>query len=83
MFVCFIFQDNLEKVENGKLIKEVLVPKEIILDTGLWKKGPAFPELKEYTLGVLERTLIFITHQTTFNAPSLPSIKRHQHSLSP
>lgn len=41
---CFDFQDILERDENGKLIKEVLVPKEKILNTGLWKKRSAFPK---------------------------------------
>lgn len=36
-FVCFAFQDNLERAVKRKFIKEVLVPKNTVLDTDLWK----------------------------------------------
>jgi hypothetical protein len=46
---CFVFQYNLEMAEDGQLIKEVVVPKEIILNMEK-NKSSAFPEQTEYTL---------------------------------
>ena len=40
----FDFQNILEGAENGKLIKEIPVPKEKILNSGLCKKKSVLPK---------------------------------------
>lgn len=62
-FLFYLIFRILESAENGKLIKEIPVPKEKILNSDLCNKKSVLL-LKEYTLSMLEKMLIFIIHQT-------------------